>query len=504
MPLDLTTFDHAAQALARLPSYLQKQRWQDLLTVLADEVAEVDDALVAVATQLHLDEAEGDMLDLIGDEVNEDRNGLEDDDYRYRIRLRIFANRSRGLAEDVITLARYVVDEDAKTIALQTLGVASAQLTLGGTATTEEVADTVTAYCRRAVSAGVRLGVAWSEEADAGTFRFAGSGTPTLLRIVAHGLTTGAGPFTLTTTGTLPAPLTTGTDYYAIVEDADHFQLAWTRAAALADTAIDMSSTGTGTHTLVTGAAFDELALTDNFDFTTSFGDNWAVFNAPRLYQAGDGPWQASTDGTLPGGMFAATDYWVCADQDGGSYPLATSRANALANIAITLTDDGTGTHTFTAQPGALRHEPVALADSTFTAIAGTQPAGLGFAGTPPTLDLGPLLTGGSGYDAVLGYHAFGASHNGDYSLTFVHDAGAPNAGTLDESTPAAIVFTFKGGTTDSDDFEAAIAASEYLFIHTANTAGVVGFADTVDEFTTQTFTGATGGDGGVLATVQE
>jgi hypothetical protein len=190
---------------------------------------------------------------------------------------------------------------------------------------------------------------------------------PLRLRIVGHGLPTGAGPFTLTTTGTLPDPLAPATPYYSIAVDADHIDLAASRADALAEIAIELTDAGTGTHTLVTGAALIQYENTDDFPFATSFGDNWAVFSAPRLYQAGDGPWQASTDGTLPGGMFVATDYWVCADQDGGSYPLATSRADALANIAITLTDDGTGTHTMTAQPGALRHEPVTLPDTTFT-----------------------------------------------------------------------------------------------------------------------------------------
>jgi hypothetical protein len=193
---------------------------------------------------------------------------------------------------------------------------------------------------------------------------------PWAFRIVGHGLPTGAGPVYTTTDGVLPTGYAAATPYYVINEDADHFQLAASRADALANTPIALTDTGSGTHTLVTGAALIQYANTDNFDFTTSFGDNWAVFNAPQIYQAGDGPWQASTDGTLPGGMFVATDYWVCADQDGGSYPLATSRADALANIAITLTDDGTGTHTMTAQPGALRHEPVTLPDSTFTVEA--------------------------------------------------------------------------------------------------------------------------------------
>lgn len=65
-----------------------------------------------------------------------------------------------------------------------------------------------------------------------------------------HGLETGDGPIRLTTTGTLPAGLTAGTDYYVIKVDANDFKLALTRAGALAGTVVEISDNGTGTHTL--------------------------------------------------------------------------------------------------------------------------------------------------------------------------------------------------------------------------------------------------------------
>lgn len=54
---------------------------------------------------------------------------------------------------------------------------------------------------------------------------------------------------------------------------------------------------------------------------------------------------QVSTTTTLPGGLSAATDYYVIKLTD-TTCKLATSYANAVAGTAINITDAGTGTHT--------------------------------------------------------------------------------------------------------------------------------------------------------------
>ena len=54
----------------------------------------------------------------------------------------------------------------------------------------------------------------------------------------------------LTTTTTLPAPLATATDYYVIRISDGTFELATTYANAIAGTQIDITTTGTGTHTI--------------------------------------------------------------------------------------------------------------------------------------------------------------------------------------------------------------------------------------------------------------
>lgn len=87
--------------------------------------------------------------------------------------------------------------------------------------------------------------------------------------ITSHGFYTGL-KVAATTTTTLPSPLT-ATNYYVIRIDADTFKLATSAANALAGTAIDITDTGTGTHTLtpaaLAGASYKLQASPDNVTF---------------------------------------------------------------------------------------------------------------------------------------------------------------------------------------------------------------------------------------------
>ena len=194
-----------------------------------------------------------------------------------------------------------------------------------------------------------------------------GGGTAHLsLLLTAHGLWAGDGPFTLTTTGVLPTGLATATDYYAIVVDTDHLLLAASRADALADTSITLTDAGTGTHTLVTGAAYTATPITFSADFIGDSADGWIQFVAHTL-QTGDGPFQLTTTGVLPDPLATATDYWFIDVGSDGYAMLATSYANAIAFTSTGVNDDGTGTHTMASTGDTVRRTYVALGDSTFT-----------------------------------------------------------------------------------------------------------------------------------------
>ncbi len=74
--------------------------------------------------------------------------------------------------------------------------------------------------------------------------------TTDIVTATGHLMTNGDGPLQLTTSGTLPAGLALTTNYWVIFIDTNTFKLATTRALALAGTAVDVTDTGSGTHTL--------------------------------------------------------------------------------------------------------------------------------------------------------------------------------------------------------------------------------------------------------------
>ena len=73
------------------------------------------------------------------------------------------------------------------------------------------------------------------------------------VNIPAHGLLTGVKLTELTSTGTLPAGLSTSTVYYPIVVDVDNIKFATSQANAAAGTAVDIAGYGTSAavHTVV-------------------------------------------------------------------------------------------------------------------------------------------------------------------------------------------------------------------------------------------------------------
>lgn len=89
--------------------------------------------------------------------------------------------------------------------------------------------------------------------------------TTDICSATAHGFQTGD-RVRLTTTTTLPAGLAAATTYYVIRLGADTFKLASSDANATAGTAVDVTDTGTGTHTVtgyenVTGVFFAPAAF---------------------------------------------------------------------------------------------------------------------------------------------------------------------------------------------------------------------------------------------------
>jgi hypothetical protein len=72
------------------------------------------------------------------------------------------------------------------------------------------------------------------------------------------------------------------------------------------------------------------------------------VSSGSHTFVTGDGPFRLTTTAAdLPAGLSTGTDYWAVFQPDNkADFNLATSKANALDNTVITISDAGSGTHT--------------------------------------------------------------------------------------------------------------------------------------------------------------
>lgn len=120
-----------------------------------------------------------------------------------------------------------------------------------------------------------------------------------LINEVAHGLQTGD-VVQLTTTGVLPTPLATATDYYVIRVDADNFKLAASAKDAERSLAIDITAAaGGGTHTVteqeVNRRALD-VWMVNPIDVNITQADEITVFQGTDPWVIGDGGGSITVD----------------------------------------------------------------------------------------------------------------------------------------------------------------------------------------------------------------
>lgn len=168
-----------------------------------------------------------------------------------------------------------------------------------------------------------------------------------------HGYANGD-PIIVTSTTTLPDPLAESTEYYVIYVDANTFQFAATYGDAVDGTAINLTDTGTGTHSVYAKGGGANLnvwadysdATAQNFATTAvNTGTDEITLTAHGLENGQR--IQLTSTGTVPAGLSASTTYYVIF-VDANTIQLATSYANAYNGTDIDITSQGTGTHTLT------------------------------------------------------------------------------------------------------------------------------------------------------------
>ena len=124
-----------------------------------------------------------------------------------------------------------------------------------------------------------------------------------------------------------------------------------------------------------TGVPF-QLSVTpvasQTFTADDTVGNNWLILSSTANYPTG-APFTVTTTGTLPAPLMTVTTYYAI-NVDGTHIRAATSYANAIANMPITLTTNGTPTNTITGS-GSLPM-PLTIEDTYYAIgiVTGTSP----------------------------------------------------------------------------------------------------------------------------------
>ncbi len=129
--------------------------------------------------------------------------------------------------------------------------------------------------------AEIQLNLTDSTPDDANFSGAATNTTTDAITVLDHGLISGA-VIRFSTTGTLPDGLAVSTDFYAIRESANTFQVATSYSNAIAGTYIELIDEGTGTHTL------EPTALSGVTVYVQKSLDNvnWVTVIEPRIVSA--------------------------------------------------------------------------------------------------------------------------------------------------------------------------------------------------------------------------
>ena len=213
--------DWAARLVTRL--YEQFKGKPKLLAIVEDVIApqvqELEEATQLATTLRSIDDSEGWQLDLLGGLIGQLRAGATDALYRFYLRGRVLANRSRGTTEDLVSVLRAVLGS-ATSIAFVDEWPAGAHIEAVYT-TSAAIAAAILDLLTDAHAAGVRLIYIWREQAVAETF-FTAVGTcltadttdaETTLSVVDTSMLPATGTVTVNPNGDDPT-----TDTYTVVD----------------------------------------------------------------------------------------------------------------------------------------------------------------------------------------------------------------------------------------------------------------------------------------------
>lgn len=164
MPVQIDVVrDNAAEMIARLPEHFRRKTddpnpMEKLLTACAGEVQALWTACKQVLLQRTVDNAIGQQLDDIGKLVGQERDGLDDDTFRRRVRARISVHRSKGTFEDVIRVTSLIIFDDNATIRVEQQSYATIVVHVENVSVSATIADsTLFGFLQAVVGAGMRV-----------------------------------------------------------------------------------------------------------------------------------------------------------------------------------------------------------------------------------------------------------------------------------------------------------------------------------------------------------
>ncbi len=151
---------------------------EKFLGALLGPCQDIEDAFQQLKVGRTIDSAVGVQLEAIGKLVGRDRNGVADDEiYRRYVRAQITTNKSDGLIEDLLTVADLVIYDDDAVYHIENQGAAALVLRVEGIVLSDELAELLISFLRRAVAGGVRVILEYYSTPIADVMHWNGPGT---------------------------------------------------------------------------------------------------------------------------------------------------------------------------------------------------------------------------------------------------------------------------------------------------------------------------------------
>jgi hypothetical protein len=174
-PAEVGDAASCVQARSRLPQQLKgKAKFEALVCALATPAQAIADAYAGLEVGMRLANAAAKNLDSRGRLVGQVRAGPDDTTYRRYIGARIGVNRSRVHPEDLIKIARTILnitDGDLGHVIIRAVQNATLILEIRDLPVSDDVAKVLKDMLTHAVGGGVRIVIVYSRVALASTFR---------------------------------------------------------------------------------------------------------------------------------------------------------------------------------------------------------------------------------------------------------------------------------------------------------------------------------------------